>query len=147
MMRRLFANIDGSEEEDDYEDNDPPYIEPVNVPVAAAGGQVLQEEVRYGSTRLTNVGKDWLLEKCVKEDLFPKTKFANLNGDLDFSNYPNSICRFMAEKMKVPEGEVEGWWESSKIAVHKKLKTHQNNAIKTIKNRFNGKDVATDILL
>ena len=73
MMRRLFANIDGSEEEDNYEDNDPPYTEPVNVPVAAAGGQVLQEEVRYGSTRLTNIGKDWLLEKCVKEDLFPKT--------------------------------------------------------------------------
>jgi hypothetical protein len=143
-MRRLSADTDGSEEEDDYGEDDPPYVEPavvdpVNVPVAA-GRQVVQEEVQYGTTRLTNVGRDWLLEKCVKEEVFPKTKFANLTGDLDFSNNPNSICRFMAEKMKVREEEVEGWWESSKKAVHKKLKTHRNNVIKMIKTRFHGKD-------
>jgi hypothetical protein len=89
------------------------------------------------------VGTYWLLEKCVKEQLFPKIKFANLVGDLDFSNNPKSICRFMAEKMHVHEENLESWWESSKVAVHKKLKTNRNNVIKAIKTRFQGKEVST----
>jgi hypothetical protein len=137
MMRRLFADTDGSEEEDDDGEDDPAYDEPaVAAPIhapATDGRQVGHEGVMQYGNRLTNVGKDWLLEKCVKEDVFPKQKFANLNGDLDFSNNRNSICRFMAEKMKVQEADVEGWWESSKKAVHKKLKNHRNNVIKTIK--------------
>ena len=114
----------------------------VQVPAAAGGGQgtVGREEVQYGANRLTNVGRNWLLEKCVKEHVFPKIKFATLHGDLDFSNNPNSICRFMAEKMKVQEEDVEGWWESSKKTVHNKLKANQNNVIKGIKTRFHGKD-------
>jgi hypothetical protein len=150
MMQRLFADTDRSEEEDDDDDgeDDPTFEEPVAPPIyvpAADSRQVVQEGVvQYGNRQQTNVGKDWLLEKCVKEDVFPKQKFANLNGDLDFSNNRNSICRFMAEKMKVQEADVEGWWESSKKAVHKKLKNHRNNVIKTIKTNFNGKMVATD---
>ncbi|KAI2505584.1 hypothetical protein MHU86_8826 [Fragilaria crotonensis] len=149
MMRRLFADTDRSEEEDDDDDgeDDPAYDEPVAAPIhapATDGRQVGHKGVMQYGNRLTNVGKDWLLEKCVKEDVFPKQKFANLNGDLDFSNNRNSICRFMAEKMKVQEADVEGWWESSKKAVHKKLKNHRNNVIKTIKTKFNGEMVATD---
>ena len=105
--------------------------------------QVAQGNVQYGK-RLTKVGRDWLLEKCVKEDVFPKQKFANLDVDLNFSNNCNSICRFMAEKMKVNEEDVEGWWESSKKAVHKKLKMRRNNVIKAIKLRFFGKKMVTD---
>ena len=65
-----------------------------------------------------------MLEKCVKEDLFPKIKFAKLSGDLDFSNNPMSICRFIALKMKVSNADVESWWETSKVAGHKKLKVN-----------------------
>ena len=83
----------------------------VQVPAAAVGGQgtVGQEEVQYGANRLTNVGRNWLLKKYVKEHVFPKINFAFLHGDLDFSSNPNSICRFMAEKMKVQEEDVEGF--------------------------------------
>jgi hypothetical protein len=89
-----------------------------------------------------------LLEKCVKEHVFPKIKFATLHGDLDFSNNPNSICRFMAEKMRVQEEDVEGWWESSKKAVHNILKANQNNVIKGIKTRLHGKvDVMNDCVV
>ena len=70
-----------------------------------------------------------MLEKCVKEHVFPKIKFATLNGDLDFSSHPNSISRFMAEKMKVQEEDVEGWWESSKKTVQYIQKANKNNVI------------------
>ena len=108
------------------------------VPLVA---ETREEEVQYG-TRLTNVGRDWLLEKCVKEHVFPKQKFANLIGDLDFSNNPNSICRFMAGKMKVKDEDVESWWENSKKAVDTKLRNHRNNVIKMIKTKLHGKNRA-----
>ena len=151
-MRRLFgAQTGAGSDKDSHFNNEDPYEEDdhshkeervVQVPAAAGGGQgtVGREEVQYGANRLTNVGRNWLLEKCVKEHVFPKIKFATLHGDLDFSNNPNSICRFMAEKMKVQEEDVEGWWETSKKTVHNKLKANQNNVIKGIKTRFHGKD-------
>jgi hypothetical protein len=104
--------------------------------VAAGQGQ---EQVQYATNRLTAVGRDWLLEKCVKENVFPKIKFANLDVELAFSNDPESICRFMTEKMKVQDENVERWWMGAKKAVHKKLKTNRNNVIKAIKTRFQGK--------
>ena len=55
-----------------------------------------------------------------------------------FSNDPDSICRFMAEKMKVQDKNVERWWMGAKKAMHKKLKINQNNIIKAIKTRFQG---------
>ena len=144
QMRRLFADGDEREEGDNDEDDDPTYEEPIAAPApVAAIRQVAKGNVQYGK-RLTKVGRDWLLEKCVKEDVFPKQKFANLDADLNFCNNCNSICRFMAEKMKVNEEDVEGWWESSKKAVHKKLKMHRNNVIKAIKLRFFGKKMVTD---
>ncbi len=103
MMRRLFADTDRSEEEDDDDgEGDPTFEDPVAPPFygpAADRRQVVEEGVvQYGNRQLTNVGKDWLLEKCVKQDVFPKQKFANLIGDLDFSNNRNSLYSFMAEK-------------------------------------------------
>jgi hypothetical protein len=53
-----------------------------------------------------------------------------------FSNDPDSICRFMAEKMKVQDKNVERWWMGAKKAMHKKLKINQNNVIKAIKLDF-----------
>ena len=56
---------------------------------------------------------------------FPKIKLATLDHELAFSNEPESICRFMAEEMKVNKGKnVERWWMGAKKAVHKKLKTN-----------------------
>ncbi len=64
MMQQLYANTDESEEEDNYEDNDPPYAEPVNVSAAAANKQVLQEEVQYVSTRMCERGSLSQNEVC-----------------------------------------------------------------------------------
>ena len=112
-MRRLFADADATSDED-YDPDDEEPTEPT-VPVAASRQPtVVQEVVQYRSKRLTNAGRDWLLEKCVKDNVFPKIKFASLTGDLDFSNNPKSICRFMADKMKVGEEDIESWWESAK---------------------------------
>jgi hypothetical protein len=150
-MQRLFdAQTGAGSDEDSNLTNVDPYGEDdhshkeervVQVLAAAGGGQgmVGQEEVQYSANRLIHVGRNWLLEKCVKENVFPKIKFSTLHGDLDFSNNPNSICRFMAEKMKVQEEDVEGWWESSKKTVLNKLKANRNNVIKGIKIRFHGK--------
>ena len=123
----MFAET-GNESDEDYNPlDDEPAVVATNVPVPASLQGLGQEEVQYDTNRLTNVGRDWLLEKCVKEDVFPKIKFANLIGDLDFSNNLMSICRFIALKMKVSNADVESWWETSKVAVHKKLKVNQNN--------------------
>ena len=142
-LRRLFGNASGDDDDDDNyeleEDNSSAEPELPAVVVPLATGR--EEQVHYG-TRLTNVGRDWLLEKCVKEHVFPKQKFAKLIGDLDFSNNPNSICRFMAEKMKVKDEDVESWWENSKKAVDTKLRNHRNNVIKMIKTKLHGKNRA-----
>ena len=157
-MRRLFSNptdtgtddpigTDDNDDGGDDDDDEEPYEEEeeeeepgavANVPVAAAAGQV-QEPAQYGTNRLTAVGRDWLLEKCVKENVFPKIKFANVDHEHAFSNNPESICRFMAEEMKVQDENVERWWMGAKKAVHTKLKTNRNNVIKAIKTRFHGK--------
>ncbi len=79
-------------------------------------------------------------KKCVKEHVFPKQKCASLHGDLDFRNNPQSICQTMAAALDIAEEEVEGWWETSKLSVHKAMKTHRNkNVIKTIRNIVQGK--------
>jgi hypothetical protein len=45
----------------------------------------------------------------------------------------------MAAALNIAEEEVEGWWETSKLSVHKAMKTHRNNVIKTIRNIVRGK--------
>jgi hypothetical protein len=135
-MRRLFAANTGDDDNGDPDYN-PLEDEPTPAPVPAPARSPRQ--VQYGTNRVTSAGTDWLLEKCVKEEVFPKIKFAKLNGDLDFSNNPRSICRFMAQKMNVSDADVENWWETSKETVHTKLKVNRNNAIKAIKTKFQGK--------
>jgi hypothetical protein len=44
--------------------------------VAAGQGQ---KKVQYATNRLTDVGSDWLLKKCAKENVFSKIKFENLD--------------------------------------------------------------------
>jgi hypothetical protein len=134
-MRQLFAANTG-DNDNGNPDYNPLEEEPTPAPVLATRSP---RQVQYGTNRVTSAGTNWLLEKCVKEDVFPKIKFAKLNGDLDFSNNPRSICRFMAQKMNVSDEDVESWWETSKETVHAKLKVNRNNAIKAIKTKFQGK--------
>ena len=54
-------------------------------------------------TKPRKVGEEFMHNKVVKELVFPKQKFASL-AELDFSNNPHSICRFMANKLQI-EGE------------------------------------------
>jgi hypothetical protein len=111
-------------------------------PAERAGGNTGDLTVQHG-TRLARASTAFMHDKCVKEHIFPKQKFASLHGDLDFSNNPQSICRTMAAALNIAEEEVEGWWESSKLSVHKAMKTHRNNVIKTIKNIVRGKAAGT----
>jgi hypothetical protein len=89
--------------------------------------------------QLTKVGKEFMHDKVVKEEVFGRQKFATLDGDLLCSNNPNSICRYMANRLKVQEAEVKTWWETQSRSVHAQLKKEQNNAIKNLKTLFTGK--------
>jgi hypothetical protein len=42
--------------------------------------------------QLTKVGKEFMHDKIVKEEVFARQKFATLDGDLLFSNNPNAFC-------------------------------------------------------
>ena len=83
------CNNDNDNDNDD--DDEEHYVEEepaaANVPPVAAGQG--QEQVQYATNRLS----------AVKENVFPKMKFANLVVELAFSNDPESICRCMAEEM------------------------------------------------
>jgi hypothetical protein len=78
-------------------------------------------------------------DKCVKEHLFPKLKFISSKSDLQFSNNPNSICRYMAERLMIQDQDIEQWWGSAAATTHTSLKTHRNNVINKIKKMFMGK--------
>ena len=106
-------------------------------PAARAGGNTGGPTIQH-DTRLVRASTAFMHDKCVKEFVFPKQKFGSLHGDLDFSNNPQSICQTMAAALDVSEEEVEGWWETSKLSVHKAMKTHRNNVIKTIRNIVRG---------
>jgi hypothetical protein len=93
-------------------------------------------------TKLRKVSQEFMHDKVVKELLFPKQKFATL-AELDFSNSPHSICRFMASKLQIEgEDEVKTWWDGVKKHVNDALKRHRNNVIKTIKQLFRGEERA-----
>ena len=60
-------------------------------------------------------------------------KFAVKNATLKFSNAEGSVCRQMAEKLKIPDDEVEDWWDCQKDRVYNQLKGLRNNTIKGLK--------------
>jgi hypothetical protein len=82
--------------------------------------------------------KIFMLDKCMKENVFPRQKFATLNGDLLFSNNQQSICRVMATKLKIKEDDVETWWEVARLDVNKAMRRHRNNVIKTLQQSYKG---------
>lgn len=105
----------------------------------------------HSGQKLTKMSVRFQHDKCVKEHLFPKIKFINTKTDLQFSNNPNSICRFMAGKLMVDDKDIETWWANAAITTHTSLKTQRNNVIKNIRRVFMGKqehcrDVQLDCL-
>ncbi len=148
MMPRLFSHTadagtdNPSGDDDDGDDEEEPAAANV-LPVAAGQGQ---EPVKYATNRLTAVGRDWLLKKCVKENVFPRIKFANLDVELAFSNDSESICSFMAEKKKVQDKNVERWWMGAKKAVHKKLKQIETMSSRQSKLDFKVSQMVADWL-
>ena len=122
-----------------------PVGRPPNV-IAATGGTPHEHEDLESLTTATNhiimlsgdSSQHWH-DTCVREHLFPNQKFLILKTDLDFSNQSGSVCRRMAAKCHIPDHDVEVWWNTAKKTVHKTLKLHRNNVIKTIKTTFVGK--------
>ena len=122
-----------------------PFGRPPNV-IAAPGGILHEHEDLESLTTATNhiimlsedSSQHWH-DTCVREHLFPNQKFLVLKTDLDFSNRAGSVCRRMAAKCHVPDHEVEVWWNTAKKTVHRTLKLHRNNVIKSIKTTFVGK--------
>ncbi|KAI2510506.1 hypothetical protein MHU86_3926 [Fragilaria crotonensis] len=96
-------------------------------------------------TKLRKVSQEFMHDnKVVKELLFPKQKFATL-AELDFSNSPHLICRFMASKLQIEgKDKVKTWWDGVKKHVNDALKRHRNNVIKTIKQLFRDKILGQD---
>ena len=93
-------------------------------------------------TKLRKVGEEFMHDKVVKELVFPKQKFASL-AELDFSNNPHSICRFMANKLQIEgEDKVKSWWDGVKKHVNEALNRHRNNVIKSLKQLLKGKACA-----
>ena len=99
-----------------------------------------QRSIAHGN-QVTKAGHSFVFDTVIREVVFTKTKFANLDVDLKFSNVPNSICRTMATRLKIADNDVEDWWESKRKHVHEQLKKHRNNTIKGIKKLFQGKMV------
>ena len=94
-MRRLFGAQSAPDSDEDINPDDPideddDYVEePAGeiAPAAVGGGHGMVgqgAEVQYGANRLTNVGRDWLLEKCVKEQVLSKNKICNLEWQSGF---------------------------------------------------------------
>jgi len=77
-----------------------------------------------------------LFTKCVKDKLFRKQKFIDRSRDLSFSNRPNSICRYLAVELDVPDHSVETWWYNMAGFVHGFFKNHRNSAIKAIQKNY-----------
>ena len=95
------------------------------------------DHVSHGH-QLLKAGREFVLDAIIKEEVYPRTKFPDTAG-LSFSNDVESICQFMAKKLKIADNNVEVWWRSTQKHVHQSLTKLRNNSIKGIKNKFEGK--------
>ena len=103
------------------------------------------DDIAHGN-QITEFGKTFKVDAVVKEFIFPNVKFAVKNSTLTFSNSEGSVCRQMAEKLKIADDEVEDWWDCQRDRVYNQLKGLRNNTIKGLKKLFTGKrsDVVDD---
>ena len=58
----------------------------------------------------------------MKDHIFPKIKFADLDEDLSFSNDPQSLCRQMEMLASVTDVDIEAWWNLTRKAVFELIK-------------------------
>ena len=84
----------------------------------------------------TEVTTKFLFTNHVKTKLFQKKKFIDKSSDLDFSNDPTAICRFLAVDFQVQDREVESWWDGVKGLVHTAFKNHRNNVIRAVQKSY-----------
>jgi hypothetical protein len=82
------------------------------------------------------------LQTTVKEHIFPKIKFPDMDEDLSFSNDARSVCRQMAMLVGVSDNDIEGWWNLTRKGVFETIKRLRNNSIKLLGNAFKGKFVS-----
>jgi hypothetical protein len=120
--KRAKKVFDAVEDDDDDDDDSSAY----------------DDDIAHGN-QITEFGKTFKVDAVVKEFIFPNVKFAVKNATLKFSNAEGSVCRQMAEKLKIPDDEVEDWWDCQKDRVYNQLKGLRNNTIKGLKKLFTGK--------
>ena len=96
------------------------------------------DDIAHGN-QITEFGKTFKVDAVVKEFIFPNVKFAVKDLTLKFSNSEGSVCRQMAEKLKIADDEVEDWWDCQRDRVYNQLKGLRNNTIKGLKKLFKGK--------
>jgi hypothetical protein len=96
------------------------------------------DDIAHGN-QITEFGKTFKVDAVVKEFIFPNVKFAVKNSTLTFSNSEGSVCRQMAEKLKIADDKVEDWWDCQRDCVYNQLKGLRNNTIKGLKKLFTGK--------
>jgi hypothetical protein len=71
-------------------------------PAAKVAGNTGGPTIQHG-IGLVRASTAFMHDKCVKEHVFPKQKFASLHGNLIFSNNPKSICQAMAAALDIAE--------------------------------------------
>ena len=91
-----------------------------------------------GIMHVTQSSTKFLHAVFVKQHLFRLKKFVG-DTEMEFSNCPKSVCRFMQRHMRVEDCHIEQWWELQKRVVKQTLNTHRNNIIKTIKIQYQRK--------
>ena len=97
--------------------------------------------VQHGQA-VSRAGSLRYLQTTVKEHIFPKFKFPDMDEDLSFSNDARSVCRQMATLVGVSDNDIEGWWNLTRKGVFETIKRLRNNSIKLLGNAFKGKFVS-----
>ena len=103
---------------------------------ASVGNESLTENTNPTRMYCTEVTTKFLFKNHVKTKLFPKKKFIDKSSDLNFSNDPTSVCRFLSVDFQVQDREVEIWWDGVKGLVYTAFKNHRNNVIRAIQKSY-----------
>ena len=111
---------------------------PAAVPAPAVNLAIVQ----HGQA-VSRAGSLRYLQTTVKEHIFPRIKFPDMNEDLSFSNDARSVCRQMATLVGVADNDIEGWWNLTRKGVFETIKRLRNNSIKLLGNAFKGKFVVS----
>lgn len=118
-----------------------PHVPGPAAPVPVPAPTVNLAIVQHGQA-VSRAGSLRYLQTTVKEHIFPRIKFPDMNEDLSFSNDARSVCRQMATLVGVSDNDIEGWWNLTRKGVFETIKRLRNNSIKLLGNAFKGKFVS-----